>query len=475
MSHASARPTVFHSLFAALTLCASLSSLSAGPALAQVASPPVDAAERRAVVEQISRLLEAQYVFPEVAARSGAQLKQRLAAGAFDQLSDPRAFAGALTSELQGTTHDRHMRVRVRAPAPGSSRGQHDGGAAWSRQLRDMRGRNFGFERVEHLEGNVGYLDLRYFAPPQLARAIATSAMELLSRSDAIIIDLRNNTGGSPEMVQLLCSYFFGTRTHLNSLHWREGDRTEEFWTLDDLPGQRMPRVPLFVLTSARTFSGGEEFTYDMLTRNRATIIGETTGGGANPGDEMPVNERFAIFVPTGRAINPVTGTNWEGVGVKPHLAVEASAALDSALVRARTAARAYADAEVSRETESRAAMMRRLAEAKTLIERQQVAAAERAVTDALAQGLADQVVNEGIVNSMGYHHLQAGEKALAIAIFKANVSAFPESPNTYDSLGEAYMVNGDRELAIANYRRSLELDPRNDNARTMLERLAAR
>jgi tetratricopeptide (TPR) repeat protein len=464
---------VFKPLFNLLVLCA---AVSARPAVGQVSSPSatVDATERRAVVEQIARLLEENYVFPDVAARNGAQLNARLAAGAFDDMTDPQAYAEALTRELQSVNRDKHMRVRLR-PAYPASGAQADPGAAVAQQLREMRSRNFGFERVEHLDGNVGYLDLRYFAPPELAREMATAAMQFLSNSDAIIVDLRRNTGGSPELVQLLCSYFFDERTHLNSLYWRRGDRTQEFWTIDDLPGRRLPRVPLFVLTSGGTFSGAEEFTYNMQTRHRATIIGETTGGGANPGGEMPVNDRFVIFVPTGRAINPVTGTNWEGVGVKPDVVVSASAALDTALVRARAAARAYADAEVAREASIREALMRRLAEARTLIERRQITAAETIVSEALSRALSEHAIDERMINLLGYRQLQADEKALAIAIFKANVAAFPESANTYDSLGEAYMENGDRELAIQNYRRSLELDPNNANARTMLERLGSR
>ena len=472
MNDRSARPHVLRTCLVVLMVC---TAVSARPALAQNPPPPtpVDANERRSVVQQIAQLLDEHYVFPDVALKSGAHLEAKLAAGAFDDMVDALTYADALTRELQSVNHDKHMRVRVR-PIDQAGAQEHDPGAAAARQLREMSGRNFGFESVEHLDGNIGYLDLRYFAPPELASGNAVAAMQLLSNSDAIIIDLRNNSGGSPQMVQLLCSYFFDTRTHLNSLYWRSGDRTQEFWTLDEVPGRRMPRVPLFVLSSSGTFSGAEEFTYNMQTRDRATIVGETTGGGANPGGTMPVGERFEIFIPTGRAINPVTGTNWEGVGVKPDVTVDASVALDSALVMARAAARVHADAEVAREAASREAMTGRLAEARTLVGQQQLAEAERTVADALSAAIADRAIDEGRINLMGYQHLRTGETALAIAIFKANVAAFPESANTYDSLGEAYMVNGDRELAIRYYRKSLERDPDNLNATTMLKKLEA-
>ena len=131
--------------------------------------------------------------------------------------------------------------------------------------------------------GNVGYLDLRYFAAPWVAQPTATAAMAVLANADALIFDLRHNQGGMPGMVQFLCPYLFVERTHLNSLYFREGDRTDEFWT-HDVPGRRMPDVPVFVLTSAATFSAAEEFCYDLRTRERATLVGEQTRGGANPG-----------------------------------------------------------------------------------------------------------------------------------------------------------------------------------------------
>ena len=140
-------------------------------------------------------------------------------------------------------------------------------------------------------------------------------------------------------MVQYICSYFFGEKTHLNSLYWRKGDRTQEFWTLDELPSERMPDVPLFVLTSKYTFSGAEEFAYNFKTRKRATIVGESTGGGANPGGTIEINELFSINVPTGRAINPVTQTNWEGTGVTPDVKTIASNALNKAHLLAKSSA----------------------------------------------------------------------------------------------------------------------------------------
>jgi C-terminal processing protease CtpA/Prc len=156
--------------------------------------------------------------------------------------------------------------------------------------------------------------------------------MGFLANTDALIVDLRRNGGGRPEMVALLSSYLFDERTHLNDLYWREGNRTDEFWTNATVAGPRYGgKKPVFVLTSKRTFSGAEEFAYNLKALKRATIVGETSGGGAHPGDMQKIADGFAMFVPTGRAINPVTKTNWEGVGVEPDVVVPADQALDKA------------------------------------------------------------------------------------------------------------------------------------------------
>jgi C-terminal processing protease CtpA/Prc len=321
-----------------------IAALVPGPARAQDAGAvPValQQEEREAVVLRISELLEQRYVYPEVERRSGADLVARFRAGEFDDISDVAEFATRLTDALQGVSHDKHLRVRVR-PAERAQLERDDPAAARERAAAMARRRNYGFERVERLEGNVGYVDMRYFDGSPVAKPTAAAAMNFIAHTDAVIFDMRRNGGGSPEMIRYVSSWFFGEPTHLNSLYFREGDRTVEFWTYDDIPGEKRPDVPVFVLTSSRTFSGAEEFSYNMLTQQRATLIGEVTGGGANPGRTFPINDRFEVFIPGGAAINPITGTNWEGVGVTPHILVSADEALDVALEKARAAAEAY-------------------------------------------------------------------------------------------------------------------------------------
>jgi C-terminal processing protease CtpA/Prc len=199
---------------------------------------------------------------------------------------------------------------------------------------------NCGFEKLEILPGNVGYLKFNMFANPEICGATATTAMAFLENVSALIVDMRDNGGGDPAMVAHITSYLFAERTHLNDLWTRSTGSTREFWTNPELPGKRLGQQPVYVLTSSRTFSGGEEFTYNLQSLKRATIVGEATGGGAHPVRGERVDDRFMIAVPFARAINPVTKTNWEGTGVEPDVKVPAADALEKAkeLVRASAA-----------------------------------------------------------------------------------------------------------------------------------------
>ena len=430
-------------------------------------STTLDAEARQRAVRNIAEVLRDRYVFPDLGVEAGDLVLGHLESGAYDDLTEVLPFAERLTADLQSVTHDRHMRVRpIRPDQP-----RDDPNAARLAQQERMRQSNFGFNRVERLDGNLGYLDLRMFAPVFEARETAAAAMRFLANVDALIVDLRQNGGGDPAMVQFLCSYLFDEPTHLNSLYWREGDRTDEFWTLDDLPGPKLADVPVFVLTSDYTFSGAEEFSYNLRTRERATLVGETTGGGANPGGSVPVSDQLLIFVPTGRAINPVTGTNWEGVGVEPHVAVASEDALDRALVLASAAADEHRTARNVAQAKARRDLQTGLEAAEARLDEDADAAA-RLLKDALAAGLAAGLIGEEDLNMMGYRHLQGGRMALAIAAFEANVDAFPASANVHDSLGEGYMEAGRRDEAIAAYEASLRLDPGNENGRRMLARL---
>lgn len=293
----------------------------------------VTAETRTAVIEGALKKLNESYVFPEVAKKMEAAVRARLAAGDYDSISSAKALAKTLTGHLQEVSRNKHLRVAY-SYDPLPLKKKRAGPSPEERaKMRALAGRrNFGFEKAERLAGNVGCLDLRGFLDPEAAGDTAVAAMNFLAHTDALIIDLRQNGGGSPAMVALLSSYLFDRPTHLNDLYFRPGDTTHQWWTLPYVPGKRYGGdKDVYVLTSRRTFSAAEEFTYNLKNLKRATVVGETTGGGAHPGGMVPLAEHFAMFVPSGRAINPVSKTNWEGTGVKPDVEVPQELALKTA------------------------------------------------------------------------------------------------------------------------------------------------
>lgn len=287
-------------------------------------SAPLDEKTRTAVIEDALSALNSTYVFPEKAKQMAEAIRARMARKEYDNLTDAEAFARALTEHLQDVSHDKHLRVL----------NANGGGANFATRLDPEMNRllsakrNYGFEKIERLSGNIGYLDLRGFEDPSAARDTVTAAMNFLANTDALIFDLRQNGGGSPQMVALISSYLFDKPVHLNSIYDRPSNSTREFWTQADVPGKRYGDKPLFVLTSKRTFSAAEEFTYNLKNLKRAIIIGETTGGGAHPVSPRRLGSQFIITVPMARSINPITKTNWEGTGVTPDIAVSAEQAL---------------------------------------------------------------------------------------------------------------------------------------------------
>jgi hypothetical protein len=291
----------------------------------------VDAATRARVIDGALREIENSYVD----ASAGARIKAALARDrhALDETTSAQAFADQLSERIHSAVPDRHLHVEY-SPEPLQLGALSEAERERNRQRDREAGErsNFGFERVERLPGNIGYIDLRRFSNPAWAGDTLAAAMTLVAHSDALIIDLRENTGGYPATAALLESYLFDGRTHTVDIYWRDGDRTEQFWTQDSVSGSRFGQSkPVWLLTSTRTFSGAEGFAFDLKNLKRATVVGETTGGGANPGKFVALDEHFGLFVPTGRAVSPVTHGNWEGTGVEPDVKVEARLALATA------------------------------------------------------------------------------------------------------------------------------------------------
>jgi hypothetical protein len=313
----------------------------------------------REIVTTALALLRANYVFPELADRAATAVEARLAAGEYDDL-DEITLTELVTSHLREVCDDKHLALRLGGgpgpgrgrpggPGPGGPGPGRRGGHPWAdpdgpedheKRLQAMRqmGRldNFGIHRVERLDGNVGYLDVRRVPVPVNAGPAISAAMELVAGTYALIIDLRRNGGGSPEGVVYWCSHLFDERpTHLNDIFHADTGETHQFWTLPYVPGPRYLDRPVYVLTSSRTFSGGEDFAYTLQALGRAQVIGETTGGGAHPTRPFPISAAVHIAIPFARSINPVTGTNWQGTGVVPDVPVPQEQAYDVAYATA--------------------------------------------------------------------------------------------------------------------------------------------
>jgi len=292
----------------------------------QAQSDRITPVQQAQVINKLADLIKDKYVFPPRALEAGTFLRSQLAKGVYAKLDKTEDFCNRVTTDLQSVTHDKHLRVGEK-PQPVRTQGPEDA-LQELHQLGQDAANNFGFAKVERLPGNVGYVELTGFAPAESAGATAVADMDFLANSDALIIDLRHNHGGEPSMIQLISSFLFREPTHLNDLYWREGERTVQFWTLPYVPGKNMAGTPVYLLTSSGTFSAAEEFANDLKVLKRATVIGETTGGGANPGSFFDLGSGLQVFIPTGRAVNPLTGTNWEGVGVEPDQKVSARFAL---------------------------------------------------------------------------------------------------------------------------------------------------
>ena len=298
----------------------------------------INATEKQQVVDSIAKFMAEKYVFPDKGKEMGDLVCKNLKEGKYNNITDPREFAEKLSEGLSTINNDRHIGVMY---MPGRiamiKKADEDEN---NKELEEFEKRqsefsNFYFKEIKILPGNVGYLKFNGFMDASVAGPTAIAAMNFLAHTDALIINLTDNGGGSPSLIQLITTYFFEDSEHLNSFYIREGEKMNQFWTLTYVPGERMLETDLYVLTSSRTFSGAEEFTYNLKNMERATIVGETTGGGAHPVSSYIINDNFMVRVPFGKAVNPITNTNWEGTGIDPHVKTTKDKAMETAYMLA--------------------------------------------------------------------------------------------------------------------------------------------
>ena len=331
-----------------------LASLLLQPNLAH-AQTRLDAQQRREVVEAAAAAYADFYVFEDKGRLIAQGLRQQSAAGAFDRYTQAPAFAAALTKSIRRIQPDRHIEITPPSPPqPASSR--QPSRAEQLGWVERLRSRNYDFVRVERLAGNVGLLRLDSFPPPELAAPTAAAAMTFLQNSDALIIDLRANGGGTPDMVRFLASYFFVEPTRLSRTFRRDGNPQVTYnSTLPSVPGQRMPVIDIYVLTSSETISAAEAFAFALQQRGRAVIVGETTAGAGNAGNYIDIGHGFSAFVPDLAVSSPISDATWDGVGVTPDVRTPAAGALATAHREAVQRLLAAATDDRTRQTLTRA------------------------------------------------------------------------------------------------------------------------
>jgi len=290
-------------------------------------SAKLDAAQRQRVIEGAIAKVKVHYAYPDVAQKMADALLAYMNSGDDDSVTDGEAFADVLTKQMRDVSHDAHLIVvysRDTIPA-------HSAGA--TREIlapyrKKLEQNNCYFEKVTILPHNIGYLKLNSFPDPSICQPTAKAAMASLNHADAIIFDLRDNTGGYPGMVTLIAAYLFD---HPEYLYNPRDNTTQQSWTRSPVPGNRLADKPVYVLTSASTFSGAEQFSYDLKMLRRATLVGETTRGEAHAGSWHQIDDHFGISIPDTRPINPFSTADWEGTGVEPDVKVNAATALDTA------------------------------------------------------------------------------------------------------------------------------------------------
>ncbi len=296
----------------------------------------MNANQKSLLIEKIRSEVANKYVFPDLGFRVSSELEKLWSSGYFSATFGEQEFAESVTSELRRLCNDSHIRVRyaeqahIEAGVEMVAREQNDRKAHCEAMV-------FGIEKVERLTPNVGYVDIREFVELSLAAPAVSAAMTLVAKTNALILDLRNCVGGDPITVAWLASYLFDQRTQLSTFVLRDETKSEQFWTSEWVPGLRFGgKKPVYVLTAHFTFSGAEHLAYDLQACRRAKIVGEVTGGGAHACNLYWLDPHFNLLLPECRPVNPITGSNWEKVGITPDVLTTQARAFDEALRLAR-------------------------------------------------------------------------------------------------------------------------------------------
>lgn len=410
-------------------------------------------------IQRVSTLLRDNYVFEELGIKTADYLNELNTKEHFKLYNDLESFALEITKAIYAVSYDKHISVSLKQ----QNQVEGDKLTKWveSRmgERNYFRQNNANFKKIQKLHGNIGYLELRGFYGLAWGKDFADYALEMLATSDAIIIDLRNNSGGRGDMVNYLLSHFFEKPVITGRSIKRKGSRfIENVGQTKEIEGNKiLPKIPLFILTSTTTFSAAEAFTYPLKIYKRAIIIGETTRGGANAGDLYSLNNKLNIFIPDVAGKHPVKNESYEGVGIKPDIKARNGDALEIAIELAQDAAEEY---KAKNDEIAKSLLM----DLDNIINVEKNPSSERIINAYLACRKQNLVFEEWEINALAYQFFSQNDKrTTAETLFKANTILYPESANTFDSYAEALLKNKKVDSAILNYEKAVFLSKKYD------------
>jgi tetratricopeptide (TPR) repeat protein len=437
------------------------------PALAQERTVR-EIVDKEDVLEKTADLIEEKYVLSEKAEDYANRFREKYENKYYDSYTNASEFAQQVTRDLVRITGDKHISFRVKEASDMGEKSNSPLHHPLRYHLLGIK-ENQGFSKLEWMEGNIGYLDLRRFYLYSDVKEKINATIKFLSKADAIIIDIRHNGGGSGDY---LSSYFLPYPTQLNGWYSREEDYVTEYWTMGNTGIEPLTDVPLFILTSDQTFSAAESFAYDMQVRERAVLVGDSTKGGAHSVDLYQINEQFEIYISTVRAINPLTGENWEGKGVIPDILVSSESALDTAMALAKKAGEEFARTKDDTFRATVKKMETCLEQSEKLFQENEDEKAVILLDSVFVIAEKLDLINEFFIIVLAYNYYSQDNQKILFAILNKRIALFPTSPDAYESLAYAYYRYGEKDQAIGNYKKALKLDPGNRNVENMIKRI---
>jgi len=423
---------------------------------------------RDGVLRKVADLVESKYVLADKAKGFADAFRARCAAGAYASIVEPKAFAEKVNRDLMAITGDKHTNFRVLTPSAAGeapqSRLHHS-----IRYYRLRQKENTGFFKVDWLEPGIGYLELRRFYSFDQAKDMILAAMKLLSASRALIIDVRENGGGSGDY---LSSFFLPYPTALTGSYSRQADELTENQTRSDIGLKPLTEIPVVILIGPRTFSAAEAFAYDMQSKKRAVLVGEPSGGGGHSVDVFRIDDQFEFYISTERGVSPVTGGNWEGTGVIPDVRASAGEIMNKALELARKAAEEYGRTLEAAETKAVAAMQADLDRAEAFFKENRAAEGGAALDSLFRTAAEAGLLSEFFMVVLAYEYRSDPKDPMLLSISRKMVELYPGSVDALAWLANMYNEKGEKEPALRCYRKMLELIPGHPDAVRMINKL---